>query len=241
MLVILTGAGISQESGIATFRDAGGLWENMRVEDVATPGGFRRNPDMVYAFYNARRRQLQDGGVAPNAAHRALARLERESAAPMLLVTQNVDDLHERGGSAEVLHMHGELFKARCVACGAVAQWECDLDAASVCSGCGKAGHMRPHIVWFEEMPLYMDTIASALARCTTFVSIGTSGNVYPAAGFASTARSAGARVVEINMEPSCNARVFHEGFYGPASREVPAWVETYLAASCGGAAKTFL
>ena len=229
MIVILTGAGISQESGIATFRDAGGLWENMRVEDVATPQGFARNPEMVYAFYNARRQQLADG-IEPNAAHKALVRLERESARPVLVVTQNVDDLHDRAGSRHLLHMHGELMKARCASCHAASVWKNDLDASSVCPGCGKAGRMRPHIVWFGEMPFHMEEIEAALSQCSLFASIGTSGNVYPAAGFAAVARAAGARVVEINMEPSLNASVFHKGFYGPAGVRVPAWVEAVLA-----------
>ena len=236
MIVVLTGAGISQESGIATFRDAGGLWEKVRVEDVATPGAFKRNPDLVYDFYNARRRQLAD--VEPNAAHVALAELERKYPGKMLLVTQNVDDLHDRAGSRNLLHMHGELLKARCVSCGRVCDWPGDLtgmDACPLCgpmpgAGKGKPGRMRPHIVWFEEMPLYMDEIERALARCSTFVSIGTSGNVYPAAGFAATARMAGARVLEINLEPSVNQRYFHDGYYGPATRTVPAWVEEFLA-----------
>lgn len=237
MIVVLTGAGISQESGIATFRDAGGLWEKVRVEDVATPRAFRRDPDLVYDFYNARRRQLTNGSVNPNAAHGALARLERESAEEVLLVTQNVDDLHERAGSKNLLHMHGELLKARCVACGAAESWRGDLGACDACPTCGpipgaakgKTGRMRPHIVWFEEVPLYMDEIEYALSRCGLFVSIGTSGNVYPAAGFASQARAAGAEVMEINLEPSVDARAFHSGIYGPATQTVPAWVESVL------------
>ena len=237
MIVILTGAGISQESGIATFRDSGGLWEKMRVEDVATPGAFRRNPDLVYEFYNARRRQLADGSVQPNAAHAALAELEAKSPEPVLVVTQNVDDLHERAGSRNLLHMHGELLKARCVSCGMVTPWTGDMSADDPCPACGplkdtgkgKTGRMRPHIVWFEEMPLYMPEIGQALADCGTFVSIGTSGNVYPAAGFAAQARAAGAKVIEINMEPSANARYFHAGYYGPATETVPAWVRAYL------------
>ncbi len=227
MIVILTGAGISRESGIATFRDSDGLWMQERVEDVATPGAFARDPARVYNFYNKRRRELLQ--VAPNAAHEALVRLEREYKAPVLVVTQNVDNLHERAGSKALLHMHGELLKARCTACGAIMDWNEDLDGASACEECGRRGHMRPHIVWFEEMPLYMDEIDQALHGCETFVSIGTSGNVYPAAGFARAARSAGAKVVELNMEPSLNASVFHEGHYGPATQVVPAWVETVL------------
>ena len=232
MIVILTGAGISQESGISTFRDSGGLWDQMRVEDVATPRAFRNNPDLVYSFYNTRRRQLSS--VQPNAAHTALAELERESAEPVLVVTQNVDDLHERAGSRNLLHMHGELLKARCLNCGKVVEWPGDLTATDACPDCGpkpgaakgSIGRMRPHIVWFEEMPLYMGEIEDALRQCSTFVSIGTSGNVYPAAGFAAQARSAGARVIEINMEPSLNAHYFHDGRYGPATKMVPAWVQ---------------
>lgn len=239
MIVILTGAGISQESGIATFRDAGGLWEKMRVEDVATPHAFKRDPALVYEFYNARRRQLKT--VAPNAAHEALAKLEKEYPDGVLVITQNVDNLHERAGTRNLVHMHGELFKARCVTCGAVTQWEDDLTALAACPACGplyrtmeeaegKRGRMRPHIVWFEEMPLDMDVIERALAQCRIFVSIGTSGNVYPAAGFAAQAKANGAKVIEINMEPSANAGYFHEGRYGPASKEVPAWVAETLA-----------
>lgn len=241
MIVILTGAGVSQESGIATFRDAGGLWEKVRIEDVATPRAFKRDPDLVYEFYNARRRQLQT--VRPNAAHEALARLERECGEEFLLVTQNVDDLHDRAGSRNLLHMHGELLKARCDSCGLVVPWEGDLRAEDACPVCGPVpgagkgarGRMRPHIVWFEEMPLHMDVIDAALSRCSLFLSIGTSGNVYPAAGFALHARAAGARVLEINMEPSLNAASFHDGVYGPATKTVPAWVDAYLGGGASG------
>jgi len=237
MIVLLTGAGISQESGIATFRDSGGLWEKMRAEDVATPQAFRRNPALVYSFYNERRRQLTGGSVHPNAAHRALAELEHKSREPVLVITQNVDNLHERGGSGNLLHMHGELLKARCLSCGKIVHWEGDMTVFSACPDCGpipdaaqgKRGRMRPHIVWFEEVPLYMEEIEEALSGCSIFVSIGTSGNVYPAAGFAASARSAGAKVIEINKEPSLNARCFHDSRYGPASETVPAWVREYL------------
>jgi NAD-dependent deacetylase len=186
---------------------------------------------MVYEFYNARRKQLLSPDIAPNPAHFALVRLERESAMPVLVVTQNVDNLHERAGTKNLLHMHGELLKSRCAACGGVYQWEHDLDATDACPSCGRAGYLRPHIVWFEEMPLHMNEIYEALSRCRTFVSIGTSGNVYPAAGFAREARSCGAHVVELNMEPSRGEDVFHDGRYGPASKVVPAWVDEVLAA----------
>jgi NAD-dependent deacetylase len=231
MIVILTGAGISQESGIATFRDSGGLWEKVRIEDVATPRAFRKNPGMVYEFYNARRKQLLGPDIAPNPAHFALARLEEKSVTPVLVVTQNVDNLHERAGTRKLLHMHGELLKSRCTDCGAVRQWERDLDATDACPDCGRAGYLRPHIVWFEETPLYLEEIDEALGQCRTFVSIGTSGNVYPAAGFAREARARGARVVELNMEPSRGTGVFHDSRYGPAGKVVPAWVDEVLEA----------
>ena len=229
MIVILTGAGISQESGIDTFRDAGGLWEKVRIEDVATPDAFARNPDRVLAFYNARRRELLKPEIRPNTAHEALARLESESREPILLITQNIDNLHERAGSTHLLHMHGELLKARCTACGAVLPWEEDLTREDSCPDCAQAGFLRPHIVWFEEMPFFMDDIDRALACCRLFVSIGTSGNVYPAAGFAAQARSRGAEVMELNLEPSLGARSFHHGRYGRAGTIVPAWVEEVL------------
>ena len=230
MIVVLTGAGISQESGIATFRGSDGLWEKERIEDVATPRGFKRDPQRVYSFYNARRKQLLAGDIAPNPAHFALARLEEKSREPVLVITQNIDNLHERAGSTGLVHMHGELLKARCTGCGAVLAWEDDLDGADVCPDCHAAGHLRPHIVWFEEMPLFMDVIEEALSSCRLFASIGTSGNVYPAAGFARLARARGAHVVELNLEPSLGARDFHDGRYGPASQVVPAWVEAVLA-----------
>lgn len=230
MIVILTGAGISQESGLATFRGSDGLWQNERIEDVATPRGFSKNPDKVHNFYNKLRRTLTSGEIKPNAAHLALARLERESREPVVLVTQNIDNLHDLAGSKSLLHMHGEALKARCAACNKVFVWEDDLSRHDVCQACGRAGHMRPHIVWFEEMPLYLDEIDTALDDCDLFVSIGTSGNVYPAAGFARTARRRGAQVMELNMEPSVGAGYFHEGRYGPATEVVPAWVEEVLA-----------
>ncbi len=239
MIVILTGAGISQESGIATFRDSGGLWENIRIEDVATPRAFRKNPDMVYDFYNNRRRQLLSPDIAPNPAHFALARLEEKSVTPVLVVTQNVDNLHERAGARNLLHMHGELLKSRCGECGAVRQWERDLGAKDVCPDCGRAGYLRPHIVWFEEMPLYLEKIDEALRRCRIFASIGTSGNVYPAAGFAREARANGAHVVELNMEPSRGADVFHDGRYGRAGTIVPAWVDEVLEAQADAKPQT--
>ncbi|MBE1237473.1 NAD-dependent protein deacylase [Phaeovibrio sulfidiphilus] len=219
-IVVLTGAGISKESGLATFRDADGTWNRVRIEDVATPEAFETDPLMVQSFYNARRAQLAD--VHPNAAHIALAELERRFPGEVLLVTQNVDDLHERAGSRALIHMHGELKKARCLNCGAVLSWPGDLTPDSPCDRCRRLGQLRPHIVWFGEVPLEMDRIQTALEHCRLFVSIGTSGTVYPAAGFVWTAGQAGARTVEINLEPGNGASLFDEAFYGPATRVVP-------------------
>jgi NAD-dependent deacetylase len=227
-IVVLTGAGISRESGLATFRDADGIWESVRIEDVATPEAFARDPVRVQGFYNARRAQLRDPAIAPNAAHRALVRLEKAWAAPVLVVTQNVDDLHERAGSRNLLHMHGELARARCLACGAASPWGEDITPGSACPACGAVGRLRPHVVWFGEMPLGMERIEAALEACGLFVSIGTSGNVYPAAAFVAAVRGR-ARTVELNLEPSEGARLFDEARHGPATEVVPAFVERLL------------
>jgi len=228
-IVILTGAGISRESGLATFRDPDGIWARVRIEDVATPEAFARDPARVHAFYNARRRQLADAALAPNAAHRALVELERAWPGEFLLVTQNVDDLHDRAGSARLIHMHGELAKARCLRCEAVLPWTGDMDGATPCPACAAAGGMRPHVVWFGEMPLAMPQIEAALERCGLFVSIGTSGQVYPAAGFVMQCRGR-ARTVELNLEPSAGASLFDEAIHGPAATVVPAFVARLLA-----------
>ncbi len=224
-IVILTGAGISAESGLRTFRAADGLWENHRVEDVATPEAFLRDPDLVYRFYNERRRSLAT--VEPNAAHRALARLERQWEGDLLLITQNVDDLHERAGSRKRLHMHGELLQGRCLACHTIHAWPGDMDRASRCPACGE-GPMRPHIVWFGEMPLEMDRIYRALEGCDLFLSIGTSGHVYPAAGFVE-AVDFSTHTVELNLEPSLVASAFREARTGKATELVPAFVDELL------------
>jgi NAD-dependent deacetylase len=228
-IVILTGAGISRESGLHTFRDADGIWASVRTEDVATPEAFARDPARVHEFYNARRRGLLDPKIRPNAAHLALTRLERDFAGDVLLVTQNIDDLHERAGSRNLRHMHGELLRSICAACGATSECRGDLSVDLVCPSCGAAGGLRPQVVWFGEMPLYMDEIDAALLRCDLFVSIGTSGNVYPAAGFVETARAAGARAVELNLEPSAGRSLFTERRYGPATRIVPEFVDDIL------------
>ncbi|MGV6808141.1 MAG: Sir2 family NAD+-dependent deacetylase [bacterium] len=221
-IVVLTGAGISAESGIRTFRAADGLWEDHRVEDVATPEAFLRDPDLVHRFYNERRQHVQSDAVAPNPAHVALAEFEQRFDGDFLLVTQNIDDLHERAGSRNVLHMHGELLKQRCKVTGLLSDATGDTSTASTCSCCNISGNIRPHVVWFGEMPLYMDDIYDALARCDLFISIGTSGNVYPAAGFVQVANQAGARTVELNLEPSITRSSFTEAVHGSASSVVP-------------------
>lgn len=228
-IVVLTGAGISRESGLHTFRDADGIWAKVRIEDVATPEAFERAPDNVHAFYNARRRGLRDPAIQPNAAHLALARLERNWPGKVLIVTQNIDDLHERAGSRNLVHMHGELLKVRCGVCGTVTEHLDDLGLADACSDCGRIGEMRPHVVWFGEMPLEMERIYEALLCCGLFVSIGTSGNVYPAAGFVAEARAHGAHTLELNLEPSVGASLFAESRLGPATEIVPGWVDSLL------------
>lgn len=227
-IVILTGAGISAESGISTFRDPDGIWAKVDYREVATPQGFAANPVRVHEFYNWRRRNVLT--VEPNAAHAALARLEREFSGEFLLVTQNVDSLHERAGSTRLIHMHGQHDRALCAACGQRSAWQGDMSLASACPSCRQAGHMRPDVVWFGETPYQMDRIFQALSACDMFISIGTSGNVYPAAGFVQEARAAGARTVELNLEPSQGAGFFDEAEHGPATRIVPAYVERLLA-----------
>ena len=229
-IVILTGAGISKESGLDTFRDEGGVWSKVRIEDVATPEAYASNPDRVHEFYNMRRAGVLDETVQPNAAHHALAMLEREWPGRVLVVTQNVDDLHERGGSENLIHMHGELLKARCTACGDVLPWREDLSVEVTCPACSTKGTLRPHIVWFGEMPMLMDDIHDALVDAGLFISIGTSGNVYPAAGFVDVVRAAGmGQTVELNLEPSSGATYFDDSRYGPATDIVPAFVAALL------------
>ena len=236
-LVVLTGAGISRESGLATFRDGDGLWAHERIEDVASPEGFRRDPARVHAFYNARRAELAT--VAPNAAHRALAELERAWAArggDFLLVSQNIDDLHERAGSRLLVHMHGALRQGRCLRCRAVSAWPGDMGTDSVCPACGRPDGMRPNIVWFGEVPIGMGEIGAALEECGLFVSIGTSGSVYPAAGFVAEVQGR-ARTVELNLEPSAGVVLFDEARHGPATQVVPAFVAELLAEGRASAA----
>jgi NAD-dependent deacetylase len=228
-IFVLTGAGVSAESGLGTFRDkkGDGIWAKFDPMKLATPEAFARDPETVLAFYDLRRRNLLN--AKPNAAHFALARLEgalAERGDNLTLVTQNIDDLHERAGSASVIHMHGELLKARCGRCEAVRPWVDDLTAGHVCPDCGGAGALRPHVVWFGEMPLDMDLIDRALRESDLFVAIGTSGAVYPAAGFVAEARACGLRTCEINLEAADNADLFDEQRLGRASETVPAWVE---------------
>lgn len=227
-IVILTGAGVSAESGVATFRGPGGLWEGHRVEDVCTPEALFRDPELVHRFYDERRAKL--ASVEPNAAHRALARLDQAWPGELLLVTQNVDDLHERAGSQRLVHMHGELKSALCAACGNRTDWEDALPPETGCPDCGTPA-LRPDIVFFGEMPYHMDLIERALARADLFVSIGTSGAVYPAAGFVQTARYHGAATLELNLDPSEGSVWFGESRMGPAGTLVPVWVDSLLGA----------
>ncbi len=221
-IVILTGAGISAESGLGTFRDKGGLWDRYDLGQVATPEGFAANPALVHEFYNARRENALT--ARPNAAHEALAMFERDKPGELLIVTQNIDDLHERAGSRAVIHMHGQITRALCASCGA--RWDAPaaMHPEDACPACG-ARATRPDIVWFGEFPYHMERIEAALAVCETFVAIGTSGQVWPAAGFVERARDAGAHCVELNLERSEVSEAFHEVRLGPASRIVPAWV----------------
>jgi NAD-dependent deacetylase len=225
-IVILTGAGISAESGLATFRGPGGLWEGHRVEDVCTPQALAHDPELVHRFYDERRAALAT--VEPNPAHRALARLDKEWPGQLLLVTQNVDDLHERAGSERLIHMHGELRSALCASCGEQVSWEGRLPPGTACGVCDSLS-LRPDIVFFGEMPYRMDQIYAALRDCDLFVSIGTSGAVYPAAGFVETARSVGADTLEMNLEPTLGSTMFHESRLGAAGLLVPDWVAELL------------
>lgn len=222
---LLTGAGVSAESGLGTFRDKGGIWDEFDPMELATPEAFARNPERVHAFYNMRRRNLL--AARPNAAHRALARLA--AGAEVFLCTQNIDDLHEQAGSPHVHHMHGELLVARCARCGRREECRGELSVATICEGCRESGWMRPDVVWFGEMPRGLDLIDEALARSDLFVAIGTSGAVYPAAGYVAEARARGIPTLELTLEPSDNARAFDAARYGPATETVPAWVEAVL------------
>ncbi len=234
-IVVLTGAGLSAESGLHTFRDKDGIWARYDYREVATPEGYQRNPELVLDFYNQRRRQNAD--VKPNAAHHALSRLEADYPGKVLVVTQNIDPLHEVAGSKNLIHMHGEIMKALCAACGRRHPiGHSDLTLETICPICAKPGVMRPDVVWFGEMPYQMDRIYDALGGCDLFISIGTSGTVYPAAGFVMEARRAGAHTVELNLEPSEGISIFHEAIHGRATEIVPAYVDRLLGAARGSA-----
>ncbi|MSO72626.1 MAG: NAD-dependent deacylase [Rhodospirillaceae bacterium] len=229
-IVILTGAGISKESGLETFRDAGGIWSRVRVEDVATPEAFARDPERCHAFYNMRRARHRAADVQPNAAHQALVRLEAEWPGEVVVVTQNVDSLHDRAGTKNLIHMHGIYSQARCTHCDHVADWPGDMSVADRCASCGQTGGLRPNVVWFGEMPIAMERITAALTDCDLFISIGTSGNVFPAAGFVAVVRkTTKAHTAELNLEPSAGATLFAEAHYGPATEIVPAYIEGLL------------
>ncbi|MBB4642884.1 NAD-dependent deacylase [Rhizorhapis suberifaciens] len=225
-IVVLTGAGISAESGLATFRGPDGLWEGHHVEDVCTPEALLRDPELVHRFYDERRAKL--GTVKPNAAHEALAALDAEWPGELLIVTQNVDDLHERAGAKRMSHMHGELLSALCASCGKAVRWAGAMPPGSVCGGCG-APKLRPDIVFFGEMPYAMERIDRAIAKADLFVSVGTSGAVYPAAGFVQSARYHGARTLELNLDPSAGSIYFDETRLGRAGDLVPLWVTEML------------
>lgn len=225
-IVILTGAGVSAESGLGTFRDQDGLWTKYDLEDVATPEGFSRNPALVHGFYNARRANCL--AASPNAAHAALARLQDEFSGRVTLVTQNVDDLHERAGGRDVIHMHGTLTGALCAACDHRWPAPVTMDYLAACPSCG-GPDTRPDIVWFGEMPYRMEEIYAALHAADLFVAIGTSGTVYPAAGFVAEAREMGVETLEINLEASSSARLFDRAILGPATEVVPNWVAEIL------------
>lgn len=228
-IVILTGAGVSAESGLGTFREKGGIWDQFDWQVLASPEGFASQPDEVHAFYNARRQNLLS--AKPNAAHHALAELERawRDRGEFMLVTQNIDDLHEQAGSSQLVHMHGELLKSRCHHCGDCQECRRDLTTDQICQACEQVGGLRPHVVWFGEMPLEMERIYSALARCDLFVAIGTSGTVYPAAGFVQEALQVGAHTVELSLEPGEVSTLFADTRYGPATQTVPDWVNAVL------------
>ena len=233
-IIILTGAGITKESGLDTFRDEDGIWSKVRIEDVATPDAYQKNPKQVQDFYNVRRQSLIQDQIKPNEAHEALARLEKvwiaEGRGNVTIVTQNIDNLHERAGSKNIIHMHGEILKARCEQCATISACMCDLGAGEICSYCAHVNTLRPHVVWFGEMPLEMDRIHKFLEKCNLFVSIGTSGNVYPAAGFVQLVRlQPDTYAIELNLEPSEGATLFDEARYGPATNLIPSFVEELI------------
>ena len=231
-IVILTGAGISAESGLGTFRDKGGVWSKYPLEKLATPQGFQDDPEFVYAFYNMRREKMRD--AVPNAAHFALAALAQNYDGDVTIITQNIDNLHEKAGAPNVIHMHGESLRYWCVTCGYKQAWDQPFDAVTACAACAKTGGLRPDVVWFGEMPYHMSVIESALRNSALFVSIGTSGNVYPASGFVRLAKQSGAETLELNLEPSEGAQYFDRSQNGLASQIVPEWVKSIIGGQYG-------
>ncbi|MCA0245105.1 MAG: NAD-dependent deacylase [Proteobacteria bacterium] len=230
-IAVLTGAGISKESGIDTFRDDGGLWTRVNLEEVATVDAWFRDKKKVLDFYNETRRAFRSAHITPNAAHEALARLEREYEGEVTIITQNIDPLHEMAGSRKVIHMHGRDGEVRCMACQTEFASDADLTPESVCPKCRSVGELRPNIVWFGEMPMHLDEIHEVLERCGLFIAIGTSGEVYPAAGFVLHVRRhrPRAHTIELNLEPTDNQALFHEHIYGPATKVVPPYVTRIL------------
>ncbi|MDL2267811.1 NAD-dependent deacylase [Desulfovibrio sp. OttesenSCG-928-G15] len=229
LIVVVTGAGISVESGLPTFRGESGLWNEVPVLEVATPEGFRKNPGHVFSFYNAMRRRLLESSVFPNKAHLALSRLQQSLKEEVLIVTQNIDDLHERAQSKNIVHMHGELLKAFCCVCECTMFWQNDMTTQSRCSICGRRGTLRPHVTWFGETPHGLEEIEDALSYCRLFLSIGTSGRVFPASEFAAKAKAHGACLVEFNKVRTILSPLFDAGLYGPVSETLPTWLEQFL------------
>ena len=232
-IVVLTGAGISKESGLSTFRDPDGVWEKHQIEDVATLEAFTNNPTGFLSFYDDLRRLVLSDQIQPNAAHKALAKLEQEWRGDVIIITQNVDDLHERAGNQNVIHMHGEILKARCSKCGHVRTWMRDMDTNDLCSVCEWEAELRPHVVLFGEAPLMMSSVYAALDACDVFISIGTSLNVHPADTFVEqVSKKQNVKTVELNLEPSENVEKFDEAFFGAATDLVPLYVSGILAAA---------
>ena len=228
-IVFLTGAGISAESGIKTFRDQGGLWEGHRVEDVATVSAFTRDPNLVHTFYNKRKEQLFSGQVKPNKGHFSLAKLEKDFAGKISIITQNVDNLHEKAGSKNILHMHGELGKIRCMKSNTIYSAEGPVNTQSICLCCNESSHLRPHIVWFGEMPFYLLEIETLLSQCDLFVAVGTSGQVQPASAFVQIAKGQGAFTIEVNLASTVVSQEFDDHLLGKVTEQLPKLVEQIL------------
>ncbi|GJL99525.1 MAG: NAD-dependent protein deacylase [Methyloligella sp.] len=227
-ILILTGAGLSAESGLGTFREENGIWSKYNFEEVATPEGYAADPKRCLDFYNMRRDLHHK--ATPNTAHKALARLEAEYPGEVVIVTQNIDSLHEAAGSHRIIHMHGQIDRVKCNDCGTTYDYPYGtIEVNSICPSCNVQGQQRPDVVWFGEMPYDLDEIQKEIDSCFLFISIGTSGSVYPAAGFVNMARKAGAHTVELNLEPSDGAVQFHEAHQGKATEIVPRYVDKLM------------